>query len=158
MDVQEQGISYVKAGADYFAMRGLMRYAGVWSLWALGVGAVISGHFSGWNFGFGVGGWGGLLVAGILIAIMYLGLVYCIAEMSPALPHTGAAYSFARTAMGPWGGFVTGLFENVEYVLTPAVVVTFISSYFSAIIGLGSEWLPVIWVVFYAIFLALNIY
>ncbi len=95
------------------------RYAGIWSLWALGVGAVISGHFSGWNFGFMTGGWGGMLVAGAIICVMYLGLVFCIAEMSPALPHTGAAYSFARTAMGPWGGFVTGLFENVEYVHRP---------------------------------------
>ena len=49
--------------------------------------------------------------------------------MSPALPHTGAAYSFARTAMGPWGGFLTGLAENVEYVLTPAVIVFFIGTY-----------------------------
>ena len=66
---------------------------------------------------------------------MYLGLAFSIAEMSPALPHTGAAYSFARTAMGPWGGFVTGLCENVEYVITPAVVVTFIGSYLGAIFG-----------------------
>lgn len=152
------GVKYATRDKDYFEKRGLQRYAGVWSLWALGVGAVISGHFSGWNFGFGTGGWGGMLVAGIIIAIMYLGLVFCIAEMSPALPHTGAAYSFARTAMGPWGGFVTGLFENVEYVLTPAVIVTFISSYFSAIVGLDTAWLPIIWIVFYVIFLALNIY
>jgi ethanolamine permease len=152
------GVKYATRDKDYFAKRGLQRYAGIWSLWALGVGAVISGHFSGWNFGFGTGGWGGMLVAGAIIAAMYLGLVFCIAEMSPALPHTGAAYSFARSSMGPWGGFITGLFENVEYVLTPAVIVTFISSYFSAIVGIGSEWLPVIWVVFYAIFLALNIF
>jgi ethanolamine permease len=152
------GVKYAKRDKDYFEKRGLQRYAGVWSLWALGVGAVISGHFSGWNFGFATGGWGGMLVAGIIIAIMYLGLVFSIAEMSPALPHTGAAYSFARTSMGPWGGFVTGLFENVEYVLTPAVVVTFISSYFSSIVGLDAALLPIIWIVFYAIFLALNIY
>ncbi len=25
--------------------------------------------------------------------------------------------------MGPWGGFITGLAENMEYVVTPAVVV-----------------------------------
>jgi ethanolamine permease len=25
--------------------------------------------------------------------------------------------------MGPWGGFITGLAENMEYVITPAVVV-----------------------------------
>ena len=113
----------------------LQRYAGIWSLWALGVGAVISGHFSGWNFGFATGGWGGMLVAGIIIAIMYLGLVFCIAEMSPALPHTGAAYSFGRTAMGPWGGFITGLCENVEYVVTPAVIAFFIGSYLDGIFG-----------------------
>ncbi len=152
------GVAYRRADADYFAKRGLQRYAGVWSLWALGVGAVISGHFSGWNFGFGTGGWGGMLVAGIIIAVMYVGLVFCIAEMSPALPHTGAAYSFARTSMGPWGGFITGLFENVEYVITPAVVVTFIAAYFGSIIGLDSMYAPILWVAFYAIFLALNVF
>jgi ethanolamine permease len=152
------GVKYAKQDSSYFAKRGLQRYAGIWSLWALGVGAVISGHFSGWNFGFATGGWGGMLVAGALIAIMYLGLVYSIAEMSPALPHTGAAYSFARTSMGPWGGFVTGLFENVEYVLTPAVICTFISAYFGSITGLDTTLYPVLWIVFYVIFLALNIF
>ena len=152
------GVKYAKQDSSYFEKRGLQRYAGIWSLWALGVGAVISGHFSGWNFGFTTGGWGGMLVAGIIIAIMYLGLVMSIAEMSPALPHTGAAYSFARTSMGPWGGFVTGLFENVEYVLTPAVIVTFISGYFGSITGMDTALYPILWIVFYAIFLALNIY
>ncbi len=156
---QETGsVSYKKADSHYFEKRGLERYAGIWSLWALGVGAVISGHFSGWNFGFATGGWGGLLVAGIIIAIMYLGLVFCIAEMSPALPHTGAAYSFGRTAMGPWGGFITGLCENVEYVLTPAVVVTFITAYVNTIFGFDAAYSPIVWVVFYLIFLGLNVF
>ena len=155
---QDGGISYTKADAGYFEKRVLQRYAGVWSLWALGVGAVISGHFSGWNFGFATGGWGGLLVAGILIAIMYLGLVFSIAEMSPALPHTGAAYSFARTAMGPWGGYITGLCENVEYVITPAVIVTFIAAYVSGIFGIDAAYSPIIWILFYLIFLGLNIF
>ena len=116
-------VTYQEVGEEYFQERGLRRHAGVWSLWALGVGAVISGEFYGWNFGLGTGGFGGLLIAGVLMAVMYYGLVYSIAEMSPALPHTGGAYSFARSAMGPWGGFLTGLAENMEYVITPAVVV-----------------------------------
>ncbi len=151
-------VAYATRDTDYFAKRGLTRYAGIWQLWALGVGAVISGHFSGWNFGFMTGGWGGMLVAAAIIGVMYLGLVFSIAEMSPALPHTGAAYSFARTSMGPWGGFITGLFENVEYVLTPAVIVTFISGYFGSITGIDPALYPILWIVFYAIFLALNIY
>ena len=131
----EGGVSYHIPGKDYFEKRELKRHAGVFALWALGVGAVISGDFSGWNLGFAVGGWGGMFVATIIIAIMYLGLTYSIAEMSPALPHTGGAYSFARTAFGPWGGFITGIAENIEYVLTPAVVVYFIGTYMTAIVG-----------------------
>lgn len=155
---QGTGVTYKTAEAGYFDRRRLSRYAGVWSLWSLGVGAVISGHFSGWNFGFATGGWGGMLVAGIIIAAMYLGLTLSIAEMSPALPHTGAAYSFARTAMGPWGGFLTGLCENVEYVITPAVIVTFITAYVNAIFGFDPAWSPLLWVLFYAVFLALNVF
>jgi ethanolamine permease len=158
MSNEPTGVHYAKADKSYFEKRGLQRYAGIWSLWALGVGAVISGHFSGWNFGFATGGWGGMLVAGLIIAVMYLGLVFCIAEMSPALPHTGAAYSFARTAMGPWGGFLTGLCENVEYVVTPAVIVTFITAYVNGIFGFDAAYSPLIWIATFAIFLYLNIF
>ena len=154
----KRGVTYQTVDAGYFEKRGLTRYAGVASLWALGVGAVISGHFSGWNFGFATGGWGGMLVAALIIAIMYLGLTFSIAEMSAALPHTGAAYSFARTAMGPWGGFFTGLCENVEYVITPAVVVTFITGYVNSIFGLDPAYSPLIWLTFYVIFVALNVF
>jgi len=100
---------------------------------ALGVGAVISGDFFGWNFGLGVGGFGGLEIATVAIAVMYIGMCYSIAEMSPALLHTGGAYSFGRTAMGPWGGFITGLAETMEYVLTPAVIMVGIGGYMGAI-------------------------
>ncbi len=151
------GVSYSEADAEYFDKRRLKRHAGVWSLWALGVGAVISGHFSGWNIGLAVGGWGGMFIATVVIMVMFLGLVFSIAEMSPALPHTGGAYSFARTAMGPWGGFLTGLAENVEYVLTPAVIVFFISTYLSQIFETQDALLPVYWVLAYGFFVALNI-
>ncbi|APZ44403.1 amino acid permease [Acidihalobacter ferrooxydans] len=152
----EGGVSYHVPGQDYFDKRGLKRHAGVFSLWALGVGAVISGDFSGWNLGFSVAGWGGMFIATIIIAIMYLGLTYSIAEMSPALPHTGGAYSFARTAFGPWGGFITGIAENIEYVLTPAVVVYFIGTYMTQITGTPDAWQPLWWLVGYLVFVGLN--
>ncbi len=153
----EGGVSYHIPGADYFKNRELKRHAGVFSLWALGVGAVISGDFSGWNLGFSVGGWGGMFVGTVIITIMYLGLTYSIAEMSPALPHTGGAYSFARTAFGPWGGFITGVAENIEYVLTPAVIVFFIGSYLTAIFGTPDSFQPVWWLIGYIVFVGLNV-
>ena len=153
---EQSGVTYTKVDKSYFEKRGLRRYAGVWSLWALGVGAVISGHFSGWNLGL-ANGWGSMLLATGIIAVMYLGLTFSLAEMSPALPHTGGAYSFARTAMGPWGGFLTGLSENVEYVLTPAVIVFFIGAYMGGIFETPAQYQPLWWIGFYVVFVVLNI-
>ncbi|MCP5180446.1 MAG: amino acid permease [Pseudomonadales bacterium] len=152
-----RGVRYTRPEAGYFERRGLRRHAGVWSLWALGVGAVISGHFSGWNLGLATAGWGGMLLATGLIALMYLGLTFSIAEMSPALPHTGGAYSFARTALGPWGGFLTGLAENVEYVLVPATIAFFIGSYMTGIFETPVAAQPLWWLGSYVLFVGLNI-
>ena len=158
-------VKYVEAEPEYFARRKLRRHAAFWSIWALGVGAVISGDFYGWNAGLTTGGLGGLLIATAVVAVMYYGLVYSIAEMAPALPHTGGAYSFSRSAMGPWGGFVTGLAENMEYVITPAVVVAamglLMQSIMIDIFNISSSpWWnsePFWWAVFYVIFVSINV-
>ena len=157
MPDRDQGVEYERVDDAYFQQRGLRRYAGVWSLWALGVGAVISGDFFGWNFGLAAGGFGGLLIATLVITVMYAGLCFSIAEMTAALPHTGGAYSFARSAMGPWGAYITGLAENMEYVLTPAVIVVGIGAYLGAIFGTPSELEPLWWLASYAVFVGLNI-
>jgi ethanolamine permease len=141
----------------YFERRALRRHARVFHLWALGVGAVISGDFFGWNFGLGEGGFGGMLVALAIMTILFAGLCTSIAEMSPALPHTGGAYSFARTAMGPWGGYITGVAENMEYILTPAVIVVGIGAYLGAVFGTPHEWAPMWWLVCYVVFVSFNV-
>lgn len=148
---------YKTVDAGYFEQRQLKRYAGVWSLWALGVGAVISGDFFGWNFGLAAGGFGGLFLATVIITVMYVGLCFSIAEMSAALPHAGGAYSFARSSMGRSGAFVTGLAENMEYILTPAVIVVGIGGYLGAIFGTPDAWAPLWWLVAYGVFVGLNI-
>jgi ethanolamine permease len=150
-------VEYSAVDASYFERRRLRRHARVGSLWALGVGAVISGDFFGWNFGLAAGGFGGLLVATAIITAMYVGLCFSIAEMSPALPHTGGAYSFARSAMGPWGGYVTGLAENMEYIFTPAVIVVGIGGYLGSIFGTPQAWAPLWWLLAYAVFVGLNV-
>jgi ethanolamine permease len=151
------GVRYNRVDATYFEKRALRRHAGVGSLWALGVGAVISGDFFGWNFGLAAGGFGGLFVATAIITVLYAGLCFSIAEMSAALPHTGGAYSFARSAMGPWGGYITGLAENMEYILTPAVIVVGIGGYLGAIFGTDDAFAPLYWLAAYAVFVGLNV-
>ena len=68
---------------DYFEKRQLRPYAKSIHLWALGVGAVISGDFFGWNFGLAAGGFGGLLIATIIITVMYIGLCHMQAVPTP---------------------------------------------------------------------------
>ena len=153
------GVTYKKPEDGYFEKRQLTRAAGLLGLWGLAVAAGISGDFSGWNFGLDVGGFGGLLIAFGILVIMYYGLMFSIGEMAAAMPHTGGAYSFARTAIGPWGGFITGLAETITYVATTAVIVFFSAGYAdgitSTLIGVS---LPmwVWWIILYIVFIALN--
>lgn len=150
--------TYSRADAAYLEKRRLRRHARVLHLWAMGVGAVISGDFFGWNFGLTAGGFGGMLSAVVVMTAMYIGLCYSIAEMSPALPHAGGAYSFARTSMGPWAGYITGLAENMEYILTPAVIVVGIGGYLGTVFGVSAAWDPLWWLLCYGVFVALNIW
>ncbi|MGG7507881.1 amino acid permease [Plantibacter sp. YIM 135249] len=153
------GVTYTTADAGYFEKRKLKRSAGIWGLWGLAVAAVISGDFSGWNFGIEFAGFGGMAIAFVILVAMYYGMIFSIGEMASAMPHTGGAYSFSRAAMGPWGGFVTGLAETIEYVATTAVIVYFSASYAGAITTelLGftmPAWAW--WLILYAAFIALN--
>ena len=153
------GVTYTTADQGYFEKRKLTRTAGVWGLWGLAVAAVISGDFSGWNFGIAEAGFGGMLIAFAILVVMYYGLIFSIGEMASAMPHTGGAYSFSRAAMGPWGGFVTGLAETIEYVATTAVIVYFSAAYADGITSelLGFSMSPWIWwLILYVAFIALN--
>jgi len=149
------GVTYEQVGAEYLAQRRLRKSAGWMLLWALGVGAVISGDFFGWNYGLSAGGFGGLLLATFVVAVMYLCMVYSIAELSAALPHAGGFYSFTRNAFGPTLGFVNGVADIIEYVVTPAVIVTSIAAYMQTIFTFVP--LYVWWVVFYAVFVGINV-
>lgn len=91
-------------------------------LWAIGIGMVISGTYFGWNFGLADGGYIGMLIATLIMGIMYLCMVLSIAELSVMMPHAGGPYAFARRAIGPLGGFLTGIGVILEYFIACPVV------------------------------------
>jgi ethanolamine permease len=146
-------VEYEHVGADYLEQRRLERRAGAWLIWGLGVAYVISGEYYGWQFGFAQG-FGGMLLATILIAVMYTFMVYGISEMASALPTTGGPYAFGRRALGVWGGFINGLGATIEYLLAISVIGTGIGLYLTGLPGLddlpdiagltAGEWLYVL--------------
>jgi ethanolamine permease len=152
-------VDYERAGADYMDKRRLRAGAAGWVLLAgLGVAYVISGDFAGWNFGLGEGGWGGLLIATILMGLMYTCMVFGLAELSSTLPVAGAGYGFARRALGPLGGFATGTAILIEYAIAPAAIVVFIGGYVESLDILGIEAGWPLYLFFYAIFIGVHLY
>jgi ethanolamine permease len=155
-DPRHPSVDYEKVDPDYFQRRQLRRGAAGWVLLAgLGVAYVISGDFAGWNFGLAQGGWGGLLLATLLMAIMYSCMTLAMAEMASMIPATGGGYGFARRAFGPWGGFLTGTAILLEYAIAPAAIAVFIGGYVEGLFGWGG-W-PV-YLAAYGIFVGIHLW
>jgi ethanolamine permease len=141
--------------AAYFQQRLLKKGAAGWILLVgLGVSYVISGDFAGWNFGLAHGGWGGMFLASLLMAIMYSCMCFSLAELSSMIPTSGGGYGFARVAFGTWGGFLTGTAILIEYAIAPAAIAVFIGAYCESLFGSGG-W--VIYLTIYIFFISIHI-
>jgi ethanolamine permease len=155
MQKSEGLISYKTVHESYLRQRRLKGSAGTFLLWGLGVGAVISGDFYGWNYGLIAGGFWGLAIATFLMAIMYLCMVYSLAELSTALPHAGGLYSFTRNAFGPYWGFICGVVVTTEYVLATSALVYSMSHSIKPLMPIVPSYL--VWLLAYSIFVAITI-
>jgi ethanolamine permease len=107
----------------------LERTLGPITIWALGVGYVISGMYFGWNLGLPVGGPYGLLLATVVVTVMYVTFVLGYMELSCALPRAGGAFVYAREAFGPGVGFLAGVAQCIEFVFAPPAIALAIGTY-----------------------------
>ncbi len=91
-------------------------------LWAIAVGLVISGEYFGWNFGWGVAGTIGFLIAAVIVTIMYITFIFSYTELTAAIPHAGGAFAYAYRALGPFGGLIAGYATLIDFLFaTPAI-------------------------------------
>ncbi|ABC32968.1 Amino acid transporters [Hahella chejuensis KCTC 2396] len=149
-------VDYENVSNDYLEKRQLKKGAAGWILLAsLGVSYVISGDFAGWNFGLEQGGFGGMFIATLLMAAMYTFMVFGLAELSSAIPTAGGGYGFARRAMGPLGGFLTGTAILLEYAIAPAAIAIFIGGYVGEMFGLNG---PLVYAAFYVVFVGIHLW
>lgn len=154
--VSNSSIKYESVGDGYLEARKLRKGAAGWILLAgLGVSYVISGDFAGWNFGLEQGGFGGMLIATIIMGTMYTCMAFSLAELSASLPTAGGGYSFARRAMGPTGGFMTGTAILLEYMFAPAAIAVFIGAYCNELIGWDG---PTVYAAFYIAFVGVHLW
>ena len=74
------------------------------------------------------------------------------------MPVAGGPYAFARRALGPWGGYITGLAVTLEYEVAPAVIAVGIGGYVAGLFPAPLPWIET-WVpvMAYVIFVGINL-
>ncbi|MGC6328310.1 amino acid permease [Rhizorhabdus sp. FW153] len=103
----------------------------------LGVALVVAGQFSGWNYGLAASGWGNMVAATLLMALLCFGLGLCLAELSAARPHAGGLYVYCADAFGPLVGSAVGCAVFVALSIGTGAAAEFVSAYASHVLGFG---------------------
>jgi ethanolamine permease len=115
---------------------------------ALGIAIAISGNVSGWNYGLGVGGWGGMFLAAIAMAVLFFCLTQSLAELAAALPDAGGFDGYVRRALGPTAAYLTGMSVALALAVGAGLAVSFSEAYVLAWLGVGGWPVKLAFIVF----------
>jgi ethanolamine permease len=104
---------------------------------ALGIAIAISGNVAGWNYGLGVGGWGGMLIAALAMALLFWCLTQTLAELAAALPAAGGFDGYVGRSLGTAAAYVTGTSVAIGLAIGAGLAISFGEAYVSAWLGYG---------------------
>eukprot|EP01037_Dinobryon_pediforme_P003665 gene3667-3714_t len=137
------------------AKTGLQQRLGVFHLWGIAVGLVISGEYFGWSYGWAAAGTLGFLVATVAVAVMYVAFIFSFTELTTAIPHAGGPFAYAYRAFGPVGGALAGFATLIEFLFAPPAIALAIGAY----LKVQFAWLDPVHAatLAYLVFVALNI-
>ncbi len=127
---------------QYLKEHALKKPMGVLHIWALGVGAVITGEYFGWNGGLGIAGPTGMLLASLFVCALYMAWVLSLSELSVAMPFAGGPLAYGRRAVGPWFGFTMGWSMFLESLFAAIGTAIATGGYIYFVISLLSDALP----------------
>ena len=104
---------------------------------SLGVAIAVSGNFSGWNYGLGIAGLGGMFLAAVAMSIMFFCLTQCVAELAAALTSDSGLDGYTRSVLGPTAGYVCGMSIAVALAIGSGLALSFIEAYAQSAVGIG---------------------
>ncbi|KAG2766712.1 hypothetical protein PC129_g6440 [Phytophthora cactorum] len=133
------------------------RHAKALQLWALGIGAVISGEYYGWQSSL-VAGFNGMLIVMSMMTVLYVMLSFSLAELSATIPAGGGPYIFALHSIGPRAAFFSGLAETLKVITVNSSTFYTIYSYLQTLFNVDEKFAPVFFIAFGILFGGLNIY
>lgn len=94
----------------------LMKSAGFWQAYTLGIGIALGGFSSTWTAGMECGIWEGFSSLMVLF-VGFLMLNMCLSEMCSAVAFAGGSYGYVRCSIGPFYGFLAACTEVVQYMI-----------------------------------------
>lgn len=130
---------------------------GVLSLWAIGVGLVISGESFGWNIGWGIIGAKSFFVPVLIAATLYFCLVKNLTELTCVYPNSDGPQDFVTLAYGKTVGSFISIILLVEFLFAIPAVANAISEYLGFLSGNHhfDSWVATLFVV---VFCAINFF
>lgn len=95
----------------------LLRVLGPAHVWALGVGIVLVGEFTGWNFSADKGGTLAALIVCWVVGLLYTSVAMIDSEVTSTVAAAGGQYAQAKHIVGPLMAFNVALFLVFAYTM-----------------------------------------
>jgi ethanolamine permease len=95
----------------------LLRVLGPAHVWALGVGIVLVGEFTGWNFSADKGGALAALIVCWVVGLLYTSVAMIDSEVTSTVAAAGGQYAQAKHIVGPLMAFNVALFLVFAYTM-----------------------------------------
>jgi len=95
----------------------LLRVLGPAHVWALGVGIVLVGEFTGWNFAADKGGALAALIVCWVVGLLYTSVAMIDSEVTSTVAAAGGQYAQAKHIVGPLMAFNVALFLVFAYTM-----------------------------------------
>ncbi|TIW68102.1 MAG: amino acid permease, partial [Mesorhizobium sp.] len=95
----------------------LLRVLGPAHVWALGVGIVLVGEFTGWNFSADKGGALAALIVCWIVGLLYTSVAMIDSEVTSTVAAAGGQYAQAKHIVGPLMAFNVALFLVFAYTM-----------------------------------------
>jgi len=126
---------------------------GVFAIWAIGVGMVISGESFGWNLGWAITGPLWFFVPVTVAALMYFGLVQNLIELACVHPNANGPHSYVEKAFGQKWGYFVGLAILFEFLFATPAIASSLGEYLGFLIDdlTMSPWIATLFILFFSI-------
>ncbi len=129
---------------------------GTFSIWAIGVGLVISGESFGWNAGWKLVGPLGFFLPILVVTLMYFALVQVQIELASVYPEAEGPHDYARRAFGRHLGRLVSCATLTEFLFAGPAIANAIGEYLQFLSN-GDLNSTIVAIVFVVLFAGINI-